>query len=321
MQLPSFFSSIHLEHKDIISQILLKSKYQISEYTFTNLYMWRDYYSFHWAFIDDIFFLRAFYKNKSENKREKIFFFPPICLDSTMWEKAINLMNSWNISNNDEIAIHRVPNFIVDNIKKYPGISPYLKIEQDRANWDYVYLRNDLGELKGKKYANFRKIMNKFKSQNLWRYETINSKIFKEILNLQAQWCNFHACKDDLGLSYEDQAIYELIRKWDEFNLIGGVLWVNEKIVAFTIAEEISNNTVVIHAEKADTSYRGIYETLVNQFCQQLPSHIEYINREQDLGQENLRTAKLRYHPHHFIEKSSVFLNPSFFQKAMKNNN
>lgn len=126
--------------------------------------------------------------------------------------------------------------------------------------------------------------MNKFKSQYSWRYEPISSSIYQEILDLQTNWCDLHACADDTSLSHEDQAIYEILHEWNKFNLSGGVLWIENKIAAFSIAEEISSDTMLIHIEKADTSYRGIYEALVNQFSTQLPSHIKYINREQDLG-------------------------------------
>lgn len=303
MELNEKFNPIRLEDKEIIQKILHQAQYPNSEYTFTNFYMWRNYYNFRWAEIDDIFFLAHL------NSEGNIIWFPPICKTRDQWNIAIDLIKEWSKKHKKPVEIHRVPEIVISQLKKeLPNFESEFIISPDRNNWDYLYRKEDLTNLPGKTYANFRKTMNKFKSSYKWRYEEITPEIHNEILDLQAEWCDFHACADDTSLSQEDQAIYDLLKHWDYFDLIGGVLWMDEKIAAFTIAEQNLNNSVVVHVEKADVSYRGIYENLVNQFCSTLPDNIEFINREQDLGKENLRNGKMRYHPCGFVEKFLISL-------------
>jgi len=332
LQLPKDFSPILLSDRSKLEPILSSTDYKISEYSFTNLYMWRNYYGLRWAIIDDIFFLVADTNTDNTDKQEKqekqensenlgkideinraenvgkLYAFPPICLSKAEWPTALNYMRVWSRNNGLTLSINRVPDSIVEKIKTVPQSEGNIKIQIDRKNWDYVYLQSDLADLPGKKFANFRKTKNYFKKSNNWRYEPIVSENLIQILQLQTEWCDMHACEESESLSQEDKGIHEILTEWNTLDLLGGTLFVDNRIVAFTIAERLSPNTILIHVEKADPSFRGVYECLVQEFSTRLPDYITYINREQDLGQEKLHQAKERYHPDHMEQKSIIYI-------------
>lgn len=83
-------------------------------------------------------------------------------------------------------------------------------------------------------------------------------------------------------------------------------VYVNDKISAFTIGEKVNNDMAIIHIEKADSDIRGLYAYINKTFVEQYLNDITYINREQDLGIEGLRKAKLSYNPVKIEMKYSV---------------
>jgi hypothetical protein len=106
----------------------------------------------------------------------------------------------------------------------------------------------------------------------------------------------------------EQYAIDTFFKYYREFNLMGGGIRIDGELVAFTIGERLNSNTVVVHIEKADTSYEGLYVLINNQFVRHFcdPNVVKYINREEDLGIEGLRKAKRSYHPVFQVEKHLV---------------
>lgn len=94
----------------------------------------------------------------------------------------------------------------------------------------------------------------------------------------------------------------------DYLQLCGGIYYVEDRPVAYTLGEELSGMaTYLIHFEKAVAGYKGLYQFINQSFAQVLPEDYETINREQDMGNQGLRQAKLSYKPTGFIEKFKVY--------------
>jgi hypothetical protein len=110
------------------------------------------------------------------------------------------------------------------------------------------------------------------------------------------------------SLSGEEQAIHEALTNMQALNFTGGTICIEGKIEAFSMGERLNENTAVIHIEKANPAFEGLYQTLSQMFTEQACSGFTYINREQDLGEGGLRQAKLSYHPHHFVNKFTLRL-------------
>ena len=93
---------------------------------------------------------------------------------------------------------------------------------------------------------------------------------------------------------------------YHELGLKGGILRVDGKIVAVSIGERLNSETFVVHIEKADTSYRGTYTAMCNEFVKHFATDVKYINREEDLGIEGLRKSKKSYNPVFLLQKDII---------------
>ena len=102
-----------------------------------------------------------------------------------------------------------------------------------------MYHRENLVNLAGGQYANIRKKVNKFKSRNQWHYEPITPEIVEILLDMQELWCKYRACSEDFTLDQENDGIIEILHNWDQLDLIGGAIIVNEIPVAYSIGEKV----------------------------------------------------------------------------------
>ena len=115
-------------------------------------------------------------------------------------------------------------------------------------------------------------------------------------------WSDYLYLAEDLSRSLE------LLPYIHKFGLIGGFLQVDDSIVAMSVGETI-NDTLYCHIEKADRNYQGSYQMIVKEFSNNsITDQVKYINREEDVGDEGLRTSKLSYHPHKLLEKYCVLI-------------
>ena len=202
--------------------------------------------------------------------------------------------------------MHRVPeNLLTAHLAQHD----HLVITPDRDNSDYVYLTEDLIKLEGNKYHGKKNHINKFKKNHAYTYASLTPDLVQECLALESQWCDIRHCELFPGLAGEERAIYEALTNMDHLDFKGGVILLNGKVEAFALGEQLNPETAVIHIEKANPAFEGLYQLINQEFCAHEWKDIPYINREQDLGEEGLRKAKLSYHPHHLVKKYTVTLN------------
>ena len=129
---------------------------------------------------------------------------------------------------------------------------------------------------------------------------------------MQEAWCLWRDCEAVDALAHENQAIQKVLEQWDQLkNLKGGAILINQKIAAYTVGERLNEYTLLIHFEKGDQNYKGIYQAINKMFLESIfsdPScqQITIVNREQDLDDEGLRSAKLSYYPNGFLKKYQV---------------
>ncbi len=181
--------------------------------------------------------------------------------------------------------------------------------DADRDWFDYLYKKDAMLNLTGKKYATPRNHINKFKKlyQN-WSFEPINGANIPDLIEFTRNF-TFHAEKDDSAIQ-ELQMCIEVLENYGIYGMLGGVLKVDGKTVGYSIGE-IVGDTLFCHIEKADISFHGAYQMLTNQYLQMYASgdEIKYVNREEDCGDEGLRKSKMSYHPVELIEKNTVKIN------------
>lgn len=172
-----------------------------------------------------------------------------------------------------------------------------------RDYFDYIYLRKDLMELKGKNYQPKRNHINKFKKAYTYEYVPLTPALIPQCMEFEARWCMEHDYVEHEGLKNERRALTFALHHYGQLGLSGGVIFADGEMAAFTFGSPINQNTFDIQFEKANIHIDGAYTIINQEFASHLPGQYEYVNREEDLGIPGLRQAKLSYHPSVLLEK------------------
>lgn len=176
-------------------------------------------------------------------------------------------------------------------------------VTEDRENFDYIYLKEDLESLQGRKYHKKKNLVNAFIKNYSYEGKPLLEEYHKDAFKILESWWNERHVEGDY------MAAKEAVQRAEELSLCGEIYYVDGKPAAYTLGEEIAGgNTYVIHFEKALSGYKGLYQFINMSFASILPEKYVYINREQDLGDEGLRHAKMSYRPRSFVRKYRVFL-------------
>lgn len=177
--------------------------------------------------------------------------------------------------------------------------------QEDRDYADYVYEAERLRSLRGKKLHGKRNHINRFVQEHDWRFAPLTPALFPACRDLLAHWA---ATAEDAGGSVagEHRALERAFAHYEALGLLGGALFAGDRLVAFTIGEKLAEDTFDVHFEKALAEINGAYPMVNREFVDlicRLDPAIRYINREDDMGLENLRKSKLSYDPCFLLEK------------------
>jgi hypothetical protein len=213
----------------------------------------------------------------------------------------------------EPITFLRIPEELLRVWEK--NIEDRIRREDERAHWDYIYDVKELIELKGNRFHKKKNLVNQFKKKYDYQYVPFDAKMIDMALAMQEDWCTWRDCESSEALSAENRAISRILDNWQTiYGLTGGALLVGQEMVAYTIAEQLSQGMIVIHFEKANPDYKGAYQAINQMFLEHNREQFYFVNREQDLGDEGLRKAKLSYHPIDFLKKYRVVLKSSEFR-------
>ncbi len=297
--IPQFpdFKPLAIEDRDFIHERLWAYQPCTSELTFTNLFIWREAYCLQWTVKDD--WLLLFCRGETGDYCA----FPPIVPANRAAVSRAVL--EW---------LHEAQGVARPHIKRadsrlaaeLAGAAGFV-IEPTEEHFDYVYEREALATLAGRKYSAKRNHINGFVRDNPdHSYEPMTPENVKECITVAQIWCENRRCDDDMNLLEERAAVFEALRNFEALQLVGGVVRIEGLVQAFTLGELLNAETAVVHIEKADSEIRGLYPMINQQFVQQQWAAARYINREQDLGEEGLRRAKQSYYPAFMVEKYRI---------------
>lgn len=188
-----------------------------------------------------------------------------------------------------------------------PGQFSY---SEDRDDFDYIYNLETMASLAGKKLQKRRNMCNRFMSEHSnCHFEVMEPRHFPGCTALLKRWLEDHNDPNDTSQMGEEGAIARAFSHYDQLHLDGGVLVIGGQVVAFAIGETTGEDTFDIHFEKADKEYDGAFCMINREFARYLvqayPS-LKYVNREEDMGLENLRKSKVSYRPEFLLEKYTV---------------
>lgn len=178
----------------------------------------------------------------------------------------------------------------------------------DAGDSDYIYLRSELASLSGKAFHKKKNHFSKFvRTYPDYKYYEIGACNIYDAQKVADAWYYEHLQDEDASQLAEYKAIKEALENFEELGLIGGIIYVNDSPCAMTIASKINENTVDVHFEKAVGEYalNGGYAAVNKLFSEKLDG-VTWLNREEDIGIEGLRKAKLSYRPKIMLKKYSA---------------
>ncbi|MDR2968203.1 MAG: phosphatidylglycerol lysyltransferase domain-containing protein [Tannerellaceae bacterium] len=292
------FKPITLSDKEIITSYTFPGDFRNCDFSFANMCSWRFLYDSQFAVVEGFLVIRFFIEDKSRNA-----YMMPVGQGNLT--RIISLLEKDALHQGHPLLLLGItPDAKKELEMAMPGEFHYIP---ERDYFDYVYLREDLVNLTGKRYQPKRNHINKFKKLYSYAYMPITPELVPECLELESKWYKANRTEEDREeLSYERRSITYALKHFDELGLTGGAICQDHRIIAFSFGMPINHNTFGVHIEKADTGYDGIYALINQEFAAHLPEHYTYINREEDLGIPGLRKAKLSYHPHELLEKSAA---------------
>ncbi len=286
------FSPLNLNERSQYDALYQMCPEKPADLSFVNLWSWQDKYKYQWKFDEDLCWLRICNKDKTEylapvgNWRQK------------NWKRRLAALKL------TELSLSRVPKSLVCGLKSE---IPFAAVP-DRGNWEYLYKVSDLTGLKGAGYKNKRRQLNRFLETYNYEYRPLGLREIPDLIELQRVWLEQKEITINNNLLAEHQAVLQLLENWQEFSsrMLGGVLYADGLPIAYTLAEKADREYLIVHFEKALYRYKGAYPAINWLFLKHLPESFEYVNREQDLGEEGLRRAKMEYNPVGFIKKYSL---------------
>lgn len=287
------FKSVALTDRELLTSYIYPGNRRDNNLSFANLCCWQFLTCSSFAVLDNQLVLRFCFPDE-----KTVYALPG---GEKEGNSVIRKLAHQAMEENIPLYLYgNVPDMVMELENEFPGVFEYRK---DRDHFDYLYLRHDLAELKGKDYQAKRNHVNKFKKTYDYRYTPMTAEMIADCISMYDKWCEDRRCEEDRSLEYEQQALKYGMEHFCELGLSGGVLWVEGEIIAFTFGAPVNHDTFCVHAEKALVAYEGAYNTVNREFASHLPEHFTYINREEDLGVPGLRKAKLSYRPAFLLEK------------------
>lgn len=255
----------------------------ISEFTFANIYLFRRSHNYRISKLDNELFVIT------GRDGENPFFMLPFGLPD---ENIVReLFNNY----------HTMKAATAGQAEKLAAMG--YSVGEDRDNFDYLYSREDLVNLTGRKFHKKKNLLNIFVKNNECQAKPLLEEYRDDALQILERWNDRHDEPNDFA------AAKEALEKMWPLQLCGGIFYIDGQPAAYCLGEELAlGKSFVIHFEKAvlGEDFKGIYQYINQAFASILPEKYQTINREQDLGDPGLRRAKMSYRPVDFVKKFKV---------------
>ena len=278
------FKEITLEDMPIFESYTNTLPYLNDNLCFVDLLLWQQIYKTKYCIHNGSLLIR--YYNESKNK---YFYVSPLGGEFLSTVKDL-------ISYDNSTMLTGVSEENLEILKKeYPD----LVYREERDFENYIYKSEKLINLAGKKLHSKRNHINKFKLtyEGRWEYKDMTAEDIRLVFAFHLKWCELNDSNEDLDIIGETTAIATALRNFEALKLKGGYLLLDGEIIAFTIGSPCGSEMFMVHIEKADASINGAYQMINNCFARANFAPYNYINRQEDLGIEGLRKAKLSYYP------------------------
>jgi hypothetical protein len=286
------FHPISLTDRDWVNNKLKEDDFMACEYTFANNFMWANIYDVQVGEINGCLVIRYRENDNFE------YSFPVGNGDK---KAAIEILREICHAHNHGLKLYPIDD--KGRQKLIEWFKGEYEIDADRSDFDYVYTVEKLSTLRGKKLHGKRNHIARFMDDDDWRYEEMSESNIDECRRMAREWISMREEKWNDEMQEEMGVLEVAFSNFRSLGLVGGVLYKEEKLVAFTIGERLNSNTFVVHFEKAFPDLQGAYPMINQQFILHEGQDYTYVNREEDTGDLGLRKAKLSYYPDILLKK------------------
>ena len=280
-----FREKLSLGHKELLQARFKYSRSFLSEYSFSNLYLFRESHDYHVIKDEDSVFISG-----------------------KTYDGLRYIMPTGEISVSD-LAV--LKNFLHDYDFVFPIPEEWLgafgvkgvKSTFVEGDSDYIYSVEQLATYKGRKLHDKKNLLNQFLSLYTPQAFPLTKERMDDARSILDAW------QEDVGgekTSTDYFPCQEGLALYDELVLCGGIYYVNGEPAGFIIGEEINDAMFVFHFAKGKRKFKGLYQYMYNHFAGILPAHYTHINFEQDLGKLALKIAKSSYNPEQMLHKYRV---------------
>lgn len=281
------------EDADYIKQLQVCPS-RCCEYTFANIMLWRRHFGTEIARVGDTVYVRF-------KKGEHPSYLAPSGGD---FERGVHTLQALCAREGHPL---RVFGYDECGMERLAAELPVVQRQEFEDEFDYLYNVRDLALLEGKAYHGKRNHIAAFSRKYPWTYEPLDDGNVEEIHALADEWLTARAAllgDEDGALRDENIAIHELLHHREAVGLIGGMIRVEQKPVAFTFGAPLCADTFDTLVEKALPDYAEAYTVINREFAAKALGAFTYVNRENDVGSEGLRRAKQSYHPVMMVKKT-----------------
>ena len=298
------FTNIKIEDKPIFDKLLSLNSYVDAEYLFSTFFMWQDIVGYEKAIEDECIFIR-------HKDRDKIKYHFPIChpKEAVKNFRKICELAGKNGEKPEFVCITNEQLVLLGDEKNC------FNITEKRNYSDYLYDGEALRTLDGKKLRKKRGHVSKFAEKYNWEFKlfTDEGPELKQCRDVLQRWealkLENSTVKETKLVDNENSAVDRCMKYFTELGFLGGIMYIDGEAKGFTIGEVAQRggiSTGIVHYEKCDSEYDGIYQAINKMFAQQALNSVQYINRQEDMGVEGLRKAKLSYYPVRLVDKFTL---------------
>ena len=301
-----FDNEISIANREILEQYLNGYEYKTSGLSFSAQYMWREINRFSWDMVGEYMCISGISHLELEEGIELPFMFLPLTAtgeyDKDALRETIFKSKEHFEKKGQPFSLRLVPFHVMEIIKE---AVPEMHFVDDRPNYDYIYLTQELIDLKGKSFHSKKNHLNYFKKTYEYEYVELTSDMADDAMKFIS---DFNKRKEVPAhememLKMEEQAMEDVFNNIEAVGYSAGAILIDGNIQAIAIGGKLGKKTITEHVEKANVEFRGLYQAINNEFCKNVAANAKYINREEDMGIPNLRKAKLSYKPVKLIEK------------------
>lgn len=290
------FKNFELKDKKLIESYTKPWNIGCSDLSFANLFIWGADGKMQYVIDDDVLYIKLNFKSFPE------FFWPPIPKKGSKHDYRELVCRAFEYLENKNIVpvIRNIWEPFKEIIEKS---CPEFDIEPAEIAWDYVYSREKLATLKGKKLHGKRNHINKFMQENPdWEYKKLVPSMYEDCIAVYDGWKESKDLSED-EFANERRSVVLALTNMEELGLTGGAILLDGKIKAFTVGERLNDDMQLIHIEKADSEINGLFPMINQQYVLHECADVQYINREEDMGVEGMRKAKRSYYPDFMVKK------------------